>query len=191
MKSITQLIHAILFTTGETWTFQELAQSLQCSQEEIEHAVHKLTEILQDQAIILLTHNNNVTLVTHPELKEELKKREKEEISKEFSKGAIETLALIAYQGPIGKSDIDYLRGVNSQFMLRNLILRGMIERVSGSKNSGYVLTSDTLRFLGITNIQDLPKFQDIQEEIKKRIPMENNPQNTLEIENSPIEQAT
>ncbi len=178
MKLTTQLIHAILFTTGETWSFQELAQSLQKPKEEIENAIQELSEHLNNHAIIPLVHNETITLVTRPELKEELQKREKEEISKEFSKSAVETLALIAYKGPIIKTDIDYIRGVNSQFMIRNLLLRGMIEKKSGSKNNGFVLTADALRFLGVAHINELPNFTEIQEEIKKRIP-ENDQINT------------
>lgn len=173
--SHSQLIHALLFTSGETWRFSELAETLQLKINEIESAVSELTAELQNQAIIPLIHNDTITLVTRPELKEFLQTIEDEELSKEFSKGAIETLALIAYKGPISKSDIDYIRGVNSQFMLRNLFMRGMIEKQTGSKDRGanYVVSADALRFLGVMNQTELPQFNQFFDEITKRIPAE------------------
>jgi segregation and condensation protein B len=174
MNKNTQLVHALLFTSGDTWNFSEFAETLQLSKDETSTAVSELADILQDQAVIPLIHNESVTLVTRPELKDALQKLEKEEIVKEFSKGALETLALIAYRGPIGKSDIDYIRGVNSQFMLRNLVLRGMIEKASGTnRKNEYVVTADALRFLGVTQPDDLPKFHELHSEIEKRIPVE------------------
>lgn len=169
-----QLIHALLFTSGETWKFSELADALKISKSEVEKGVGELADTLGNQAIIPLIHNESVTLVTKPELKEFLETMESEELAKEFSKGAIETLALIAYKGPISKSDIDYIRGVNSQFMLRNLFLRGMIEKQSGGRDRGasYVISADALRFLGATSEDQLPNFTQFQEEIIKRIPV-------------------
>jgi segregation and condensation protein B len=171
MNQNTQLIHALLFTSGETWRFSELAETLQLSKSDVVNAVSELADILKDQAVFPLIHEESVTLVTRPELKDELQKLEKEELAKEFSKGAIETLALIAYKGPIGKSDIDYIRGVNSQFMLRNLVMRGMIEKQTSGK--GYVITTDALRFLGVTNRENLPQFNEFFTEIEKRLPLD------------------
>jgi segregation and condensation protein B len=144
---------------------------LQLKKDEVTAAILELSEILKDQAVITLINDESITLVTRPELKDELQKLEKEELAKEFSKGAIETLALIAYKGPIGKSDIDYIRGVNSQFMLRNLVMRGMIEKQAGGK--GYNITTDALRFLGVTNREDLPQFNEFFTEIEKRLPVD------------------
>jgi chromosome segregation and condensation protein ScpB len=67
-------------------------------------------------------------------------------------------------------------RVVNSQFMLRNLVMRGMIEKQSGSKdrNAGYVITADALRFLGVTDRDQLPHFEQFFQEIEKRVPTNN-----------------
>lgn len=173
--SYTQLIHALLFTSGETWRFSELAETLKISKDDVVTALAELNDQLKDQAIFPLIHEETVTLVTKPELKDFLQTLESEELTKEFSKGALETLALIAYKGPINKSDIDYIRGVNSQFMLRNLFLRGMIEKRSGSRDRGasYVITADALRFLGVTEQDQLPQYKEFFEQIEKRIPQD------------------
>lgn len=173
---LSQLIHALLFTTGETWRFSELVTTLGAPVEEIKSAVSELITETQSLAVIPLIHQETITLVTRPELKDFLQSLEDAETTREFSKGAIETLALIAYKGPIAKSDIDYIRGVNSQFMLRNLVLRGMIEKQSGSRDrsAGYVITADALRYLGVTDQDQLPHFDNFFQEIEKRIPTNN-----------------
>ena len=164
-----KLIYTLLFTTGESWRFSELEQTLQVDRKQLETAIQELDTHLVDDPVMLLIHNESVTLVTRPEYREFLKQIEKNETIKEFSKGALETLALIAYRGPIARSDIDYIRGVNSQFMLRNLFMRGMIEKAP--KNT-YQITADALRFLGITSVEELPQFDQFSQEIEKRMPV-------------------
>ena len=174
--SLLQSIHALLFTTGETWKFSELARTFSVSLNEIESALSDLKFDMEHQAVIPLMYDETVTLVTRPELKDFLQSLEDAESVKEFSKGALETLALVAYKGPISKSDIDYIRGVNSQFMLRNLVMRGMVEKQSSKdRSAGYIITADALRFLGITHRNQLPHFENFYEEITKRILVETN----------------
>lgn len=164
-----KLIHTLLFTTGDSWRFSDLEQTFQISREILESALTELDQQLSESPIMLLVHSENVQLVTRPEYREFLKEIEKSETIKEFSKGALETLSLIAYRGPISRSDIDYIRGVNSQFMLRNLLLRGMIEKAP--KNT-YQITLDALRFLGVESVEQLPEFDKFSEEIAKRVPI-------------------
>jgi segregation and condensation protein B len=173
--SLSQSIHALLFTTGETWKFSELARTFSVSMSEIESTLSDLKFDTEHQAVVPLIYNETVTLITRPELKDFLQSLEDLENVKEFSKGSLETLALIAYKGPLSKSDIDYIRGVNSQFMLRNLVMRGMIEKQPASKDrsTGYSITVDALRFLGVTSPDQLPHFNNFYEEISKRVSTE------------------
>jgi len=168
-----QIIQALLFTSGETWRFSELMETLSIDRDILDSALLDLDTLLEAQGIMTIIHNDTVTLVTRPEVREILTSLETAETTKEFSKGAVETLALIAYRGPISKSDIDYIRGVNSQFMLRNLVMRGMIEKQSAtSRGSGYVVTTDALRFLGVASPDELPEYASFVQEIEKRIPV-------------------
>ncbi len=73
----------------------------------------------------------------------------------------MEVLAMIAYRGPIGKTDLEAIRGVNCAFTLRNLLRRGLIERVpqqeAQSRSHMYRVTADFLRVLGIAGVEELP----------------------------------
>jgi len=87
-----------------------------------------------------------------------------------LGKAGLETLSIILYKAPITRVEIDYLRGVNSNFILRNLLIRGFIEKVvnPGDQRSYlYKPSLDLLSFLGVSKVEDLPEYVSIQEEIK------------------------
>jgi len=82
---------------------------------------------------------------------------------------------LIAYLGPISRAQIDYFRGVNSSFILRNLLMRGLIERVSESadRSYSYQISFDLLKHLGISKIEDLPDYLKYRELSSNYQPLE------------------
>jgi hypothetical protein len=105
-----------------------------------------------------------VTLTTVPQVSTLIEKITKEELSKELSKAALETLAIVLYKGPIARSEIDYIRGVNSTFILRNLLIRGLVEKIDNPNDQRsflYGTTLATLEYLGISSSSELPKYHD------------------------------
>ena len=81
----------------------------------------------------------------------------------------METLSIILYQGPISRSDIDYIRGVNSQFILRNLLIRGLIERIDNPNDARsflYKVSINLLANLGINKIEELPEYEQVKKDI-------------------------
>jgi segregation and condensation protein B len=109
-------------------------------------------------------------LATHPDMGAFIETLYTREITTPLSKSALETLAIILYSGPISKSEIDHIRGVNSQFMLRNLLVRGLIEKKDNpddKRRSWYQTSSDTLTFLGITHIDELPSYEACLEKLQ------------------------
>ena len=92
-----------------------------------------------------------------------------ENISTDLGKSGLETLSIILYRGPISRTDIDYIRGVNSQFIIRNLLVRGLIERVDNPKDSrSYLYTSslELLAHLGLSKVTDLPDYEAVSKDI-------------------------
>jgi chromosome segregation and condensation protein ScpB len=84
----------------------------------------------------------------------------------------IEVLAIIAYRQPISKAEIESIRGVNSQYSIRALLMRGLIEKVANphdSRGAHYQVTTEFMQQLGITSIKDLPSFEEIA--VKVRLP--------------------
>lgn len=154
-------IEAILFYTAEPTKISFLAKTLEVKVSEISDALTVLNESLKTRGIRVVVHNDEASLVTAPELGTLIEKIIKEERERDLGKAGIETLTIVAYKGPVTKKEIEYIRGVNSQYAIRNLLLRGLIERTtSGEGRVVYTVTSDTIRFLGLTKISDLPEYE-------------------------------
>ncbi len=170
------LIEALLFSRAEPWTKSELAKVLERSTDEINDAILELDKELENRGICLIQSEENITLGTRKEASNILEKIYKDELDKNLSKASIETLSIIMYGENVTRAKIDYIRGVNSGFMLRSLLVRGLIERKQNpqdKKSYIYIPTTALLATLGITNITDLPDYEKTHLEMQK-----NNAQN-------------
>ena len=139
-----------------------LAETLGVKKADIHEAVLELAEKLAGHGLALVQHNETVMLATHPDMATTIDALYTREVTSPLSKTALETLAIILYKGPLQKSEIDYIRGVNSQFMLRNLSVRGLVEKLENPADKRrplYQATHDTLTFLGISSAADLPEY--------------------------------
>ena len=182
--SIDTKIEALLFYKAEPLSIKKLAQMLGAKEDEIKEGIVVLEEKLADRGITLLSKDNEVMLGTHPEMGEMIQAMTKEELSKDIGKAGLETLSVILYRGPITKSRIDYIRGVNSGFILRNLLVRGLIEKVANPKDqraSLYRATFELLSFLGVSKVEDLPEFSAVKEEVSAYEKQEAEEKKTLE----------
>ena len=165
-EHIAQLIESILFVYGEPMTVEKLAKVTERKKEEVRDAIDALRDSLSDRGIVLIEKDGSVQLGTRPEHASAIEKLIKGDFSEDLSKAAVETLATVAYKGPITRADIEYVRGVNSSFTLRNLLMRGLIERVENPKDARayvYKISFDFLRYLGITKVDELPGFEEFK----------------------------
>ncbi len=161
-----KLIEAILFWKGEPVSQKKLAELSTLSSEEVKEAIQSLKDSLKDRGIVLIEKDNEVMLGTAPEAGEIIERLTREELSKELSKAALETLSIILYMAPIRRSAIDYIRGVNSQFSVRHLEIRGLVEKIPDERDNRVYLyrpTFDLLSHLGATSTDSLPQFGDVK----------------------------
>lgn len=171
-KKYAQIIEAFLFWKGEPVTVRELAKSLKFDIQIVDAALEHLgsQEVCQDKGIVVVRFGDKVTLGTHPEVSTTIEELTKEELSRDLGKSALETLAIILYQGPVKRSQIDYVRGVNSQFILRNLLVRGLIDRTvdpSDERSFVYSPSLELLSHLGVGHVRELPEFEKVLESLK------------------------
>ncbi len=162
-------IEAILFYKGEPIKIKKLAELLSVEQNTISESLEKLKIKLQDRGVSLVFKEDEVVLVTNPAVSEIIQSIRKEELSKSLSKSALETLAIIIYRGPIKRSQIDHIRGVNSQFIIRLLLVRGLIEKITDPKDERsylYKPTVELISMLGLEKITDIPEFEKVNSEI-------------------------
>lgn len=156
-------IEGILFYKAEPVSISELVKICNVEKEQIVEALQRLEQELSTRGISLIQTADVVTLGTNVELSQFFEDLKKEELNKDLSKASLETLAIILYKNGVTRGEIDYIRGVNSSFILRNLSIRGLIERVihpTDSRKYIYKPTIDTIRFLGVTKIEELPEYE-------------------------------
>ncbi|MEK7587087.1 MAG: SMC-Scp complex subunit ScpB [Patescibacteria group bacterium] len=159
-------IEAVLFWKAEPVTVEFLAKSLGVSKDEVTKGLTELEAILVNRGLCLVRKDEEVTLGTHPNLAGIFETLTKEELSSELSKASLETLTIVLYRAPVGRAEIDYIRGVNSSFTLRHLQVRGLVERIvnpSDARSFLYRPTFELLSHLGIKQIDELPEFGSLQ----------------------------
>lgn len=171
MLSLESKIEAILFFKNEPVTLAELSKWLDEPQENLQSSISNLQKKSEDRGIVLVTNGDEVSLGTHPTASSIVEKLQKEELSRELSRASLETLAIILYRGPISRREIDHIRGVNSSFILRSLLVRGLIERtdeISGERSYTYKTTIKLLEHLGVSTKEALPEYKEVTGKIEE-----------------------
>jgi segregation and condensation protein B len=175
-KQITEIeklscgIEAVLFWKGEPISIKKLSQILEKTEEEISASLKNLEISLSGRGIVLVFKEDEVTLGTSKDATELIEKLTKDELVRDLGKAGLETLSIIIYQGPLSRVEIDYIRGVQSNFIIRNLMIRGLIEKVPNPKDQRsflYKPTFEMLSFMGISKIEDIPEFNEARAEIE------------------------
>jgi len=163
-------IEAILFWKAEPVSIKKLVGLLTVDTDSVKKGLQELGTALKGRGLTLVQTDDDVMLGTSREMFGLIEQLAKEELSQDIGKAGLETLSIVLYQGPISRADIDYIRGVNSQFILRNLLIRGLVERVDNPKDARSFLYKPTialLSHLGISTIQELPEFSQVKKDIE------------------------
>lgn len=159
-------LEALLFYNGEPMDIQKIASILVLKEDEVSNLIDELKTKLESDSssgIFVLTKGRQVQLATKPEFNFILQKLVENELKEQLTPATLETVSIISYLGPITRSQIDYIRGVNSSFILRNLILRGLIERKIGRAKGNvyeYEVSLNFIKHMGIKKIEELPEYE-------------------------------
>ena len=161
------LIEAVLFykaTPQKKSTLQKMF-ALEDT-EEWAVALDTLRERLKKGATRLVETDSELALTTAPELGEFIESLRKNELKGDIGKAGAETLAIILYREPISRAEIDRIRGVNSSFILRNLLVKGLVEREAKGNSYEFRITPTLLQHLSVSKKNDLPRFSDFMNAI-------------------------
>lgn len=168
MKAI---IEGLLFISGdEGITLEQLVEILDMNVDDVKIVLKELYKDYSrnDRGIKLELLGNHFKLTTKKEHKEYYKKLIKDEENNNLSQAALETLSIIAYNEPISRIDIDNIRGVNSGYLVRKLVLKGLIEEKGKSDLPGrptlYGVTSNFLDYFGLGSVKELPEIKQKEE---------------------------
>lgn len=163
-------LHALLFAAGEPLEKKQLAKLLTISEKELALALTALTALLKGSGLALIETGTTIELRTAPEAAALVKQLREAELARDLGKASLETLAVVAYHNNADdagatRSEIDWVRGVNSSTSLRTLLLRGLIEGREDEKDKRrirYSLTSEALAHLGLRNASELPRAEEL-----------------------------
>lgn len=186
-------IEAVLFWKGEPQSVKKLAVSLGKKEEEIKASLEVLKEKIKGRGVELIFKDDEVMLGTASKLSHIIERLTKEELVRDLGKAGLETISIIAYKGPISRAEIDYIRGVQSTFILRNLQIRGLVERITNEKDHRSFLyrpTFELLSFLGVSKIEDLPEYEKVKNEFDQYA-VQNKPAELTEEKESILEEVS
>lgn len=170
-NSLEKRVIGFLFAAGEYMSRDKIARALSESRDVIDSSIPSIRATLEGTGIALAEHNDLLELVTDPSISDDIEGFIKKEETGDLGTAAMETLSIILYSGPISKREIDYIRGVNSGYILRSLLIRGLIEKGTikeGERSTIYQPTLELLGYLGIQNINELPDYEEVVNEVRK-----------------------
>lgn len=173
-NSLTAALESLLFIYGEPVELKKIAELLEIKKEELEEIINIFEIQLKadnNRGLMLSRIGDQVQLTTKPDFHGINEKIIKEEIKENLTPAALETLSIVAYNGPIARSTVDYLRGVNSGYILRNLLVRGLVERYPDPQRPYiflYNISFDFLKHFGLAKQEELPEYQKYNNLVEK-----------------------
>jgi segregation and condensation protein B len=160
-------IESLLFVANEPVHVDQLAKVLQISPDEVEAELHNLQEEYDQRGFRLQRRGQRVQMVTAPEAASQVRRFLGLELSGKLSPAALETLAIVAYRQPVTRAQIEAIRGVNSDSVLRTLVNHGLIEEQGRLEQAGRpIIFGTTFEFLqqfGLSDIDQLPSLESVE----------------------------
>ena len=169
LENLEQLIEAALFVYGEPLSAEKIARAVKRKIDLVNAALASLKNNLAGRGIRLLEHNGLWQLTADKAAAAAVEEMVKNDMRAELTPASLEVLAITAYYGPVAKSQIETIRGVNSAYSLRTLVLRGLVEKTTTEKrNNSYQISLAALRKLGLEKIEELPGFNQLKQKTAK-----------------------
>jgi len=159
--SLAAKIEAMLFVSAEPVPVAQLSQALDVTVSVVERGLKELDETLSTRGLRLQRNAGRVQLTTAPELAELIELFLGLDATTHLSRAALETLAIIAYQQPCTRPQVDSIRGVNSDGMMKSLLSKGLVQESGRTDGPGrpilYSTTPEFLQHFGLGSIIELP----------------------------------
>lgn len=180
--ALSSLLESILFVSDKPLSIKKLALLASAPTADIEREVELLQERYdaKSSGIVLIRNEDRVQFTTNPEHAETIRLYLHEDTTGELTRPALETLSVVSYRGPVTKTEIEEIRGVNCSLALRNLSIRGLIDAkddpVRGEKV--YSVSFDFLRHLGVSSLEELPEYSRLNQKTESYV---NQPQDQNE----------
>jgi segregation and condensation protein B len=154
-------LEALMFVSAEPVPPAQLAAALDISTSAVEQALDQLNGELQARGLRLQRHAGRVQLTTAPEMADSIERFLGLEATSRLSRAALETLAIVAYQQPVTRPQIEAVRGVSSDGVMKSLLGKGLVQEVGRTDGPGrpilYGTAPDFLQHFGLNSLMELP----------------------------------
>jgi len=162
-NNLVSKIESILFVASKPLSDKVIAKAVGKSKEEVQEVLRELIDKYNKESsgINILQDANDYQMATNPNNSDAIDGFIKDEVSGELTKAQLETLTVIAYREPITRPELEQIRGVNCSLILRNLLVRGLIEEKESEDKIThvYTLSFEALSHLGVSNVNKLPDY--------------------------------
>ena len=166
--SLAWLLESLLFVSAEPVPYERLRATLNCDEAQLEDALAQLGADLSTRGIRLQRSDEGAHLVSAPEHSAVVEKFLGIQAAGKLSAAALETLAIIAYRQPISRLNIEDIRGVNSDRLVRGLVAQGLVQEVGRASVVGrpvlYGTTEEFLQRFGLESLDQLPEIEDMRD---------------------------
>lgn len=171
VKERISLIEAMLFVSGEPITLESIKGMLDIPEGDIRQALSELIADYRerDRGLLILEIAQGYQMVTNPLYAKLLRKFTNAATSNKLSMPALETLAIVAYKQPLIKAEIEQIRGVNSDGVIKSLLDKRLIKIVGQREAPGkpmlYGTTKEFLQYFGLKDLTELPTLKELTRE--------------------------
>lgn len=164
MLNLEAQVEALLFVAPTSVTASQIASALGVTARKVDKTIQALAETYAERGIRIQEHHGRVQLTSAPEAAEGIKRFLELEAATRLTRAALETLAIVVYQQPVTRPQIDAIRGVNSDSVIRNLLSKGLIEEIGRSEGPGrpilYTTSPEFLQHFGLSSLSELSPLQ-------------------------------
>lgn len=163
-------IEALLFVSATPISITQLSNYIDEKPRMIEEALKELSEEYKEgHGLRLEEFNGRFQMTSAPELHSSIEKYLGQEETSSLSQAALEALSIVVYRQPVTRPDVDEVRGVNSDGVMRNLLNKGLIQEIGRSEGAGrpilYGTTNEFLQYFGLSSLGDLPQFDEMRKQ--------------------------
>ncbi|QQS61452.1 MAG: SMC-Scp complex subunit ScpB [Candidatus Moraniibacteriota bacterium] len=163
-------LESILFISGDPISKKKLMKLIDVTQEDLEEILENLEMRCSraESGLSLIEKDDTLVLVTKAKNAPLVEKLMKKDVETPLSSSLLEVLSIVAYRAPVSRQEIEYIRGANCTFALRNLLVRGLIQKVDHPQNNRvffYGPTSLFLESVGLTSLKQLPDYEELQKD--------------------------
>ena len=161
--NVSNILEAVLFVAAQPVSLNQLASAMEITVAEVEQGLLELEGKLTNRGLRLQRHGGWIQMTTAPEIAERIERFLGLETTSRLSRAALETLSIIAYQQPVTRPQIEAIRGVSSDGVMKSLLGKGLVHEIGRTEGPGrpilYGTTSDFLQHFGLNSIKELPSL--------------------------------